>query len=158
MILLTERQKQVVSGVAASMTRKEIGKALCLSVKAVEFHLTKAARAIGLDRNNEALFTRYAIENRLIKIDPLGNVDAAYIWGDLLFDCQCSECTSGDVAKTRVHLGQSRPAVFQPPIRFGLQHQRRGARVKLADPAPHQRGCHRRGRSSGLNKRFSPEP
>jgi DNA-binding NarL/FixJ family response regulator len=61
---LTPRQREVLQLVAEGRSRKEIGAALCISVKTVEFH--KAALMRELNLRTAADFTLYAIEHGMI--------------------------------------------------------------------------------------------
>lgn len=77
---LTHRQKQVVSGIAASIPPKQIASRLSKTVKCVQYHLREARLRLGFPpRSNEARFTRYAYENHLIKIDKTGAVVDSYL-------------------------------------------------------------------------------
>ena len=61
---LTARQREVLQLVAEGRSRKEIGMALRISVKTVEFH--KAALMRDLNLRTVADFTLYAIEHGII--------------------------------------------------------------------------------------------
>jgi DNA-binding NarL/FixJ family response regulator len=61
---LTQRQREVLQLVAEGRSRKEIGVALSISVKTVEFH--KAALMRELNLRTVADFTLYAIEHGMI--------------------------------------------------------------------------------------------
>jgi DNA-binding NarL/FixJ family response regulator len=61
---LTPRQREVLQLVAEGRSRKEIGAALSISVKTVEFH--KAALMRELNLRTAADFTLYAIEHGMI--------------------------------------------------------------------------------------------
>jgi DNA-binding NarL/FixJ family response regulator len=61
---LTQRQREVLQLVAEGKSRKEIGVALSISVKTVEFHKSALMRELNL--RTVADFTLYAIEHGMI--------------------------------------------------------------------------------------------
>lgn len=64
---LTPRQREVLQLVAEGRSRKEIASILNISVKTVEYHKAKLARALNL--LTVADFTRYAIKHRIISAE-----------------------------------------------------------------------------------------
>lgn len=107
---LTHRQKQIVSGIAASMTTRQIGTVLGISAKTVEDHIHRIQKWLGIAKRTKgsytpyvARFTIYAYENHLIKI---GAELGSYIDG---YRCDCDVCRGSFRNEVnRLNLGQSR--------------------------------------------------
>lgn len=67
---LTERQREIVRGLALSQTRKEIACSLGISSKTVDAHMPIIAAKLGVLGRDCAGITRYAIQQGIIKLDP----------------------------------------------------------------------------------------
>jgi DNA-binding NarL/FixJ family response regulator len=60
---LSSRELQVVGGIVAGMTQKEIGKELGISHRTVNAHIVRIREALGLD-GRSASIVRWYLENR----------------------------------------------------------------------------------------------
>ncbi|HEX2805138.1 MAG TPA: LuxR C-terminal-related transcriptional regulator, partial [Kineosporiaceae bacterium] len=61
---LTQREREVLRLIARGYTYKEVGKALFISVKTVETHVSAVLRKLQLSSRNE--LTRWAADRRLL--------------------------------------------------------------------------------------------
>lgn len=166
---LTHRQKQVVSGIAASYTAKEIAFALDLSENAVGFHIAKAKRLIvesgeigTCGSETDALFTHYALKHKLITLLPsltfLGRVlvssevDYCYLTDSDRIDSDEDTCRRPPRNKGRsTRLGQR--AAKARRLVCVLHHKRKPTDKSMAPARSHHqsRGYQRRG-STGLHQ------
>lgn len=68
-ILLSEREKEIISCVARGMANKEIAEALCLSVNTVTTHRRNITRKLQIHTSNG--LTIYAIVNKLVELQEI---------------------------------------------------------------------------------------
>tara|TARA_R100001244_G_scaffold119763_1_gene89337 strand:- start:176 stop:406 length:231 start_codon:yes stop_codon:yes gene_type:complete len=65
-VSLTDREKEVLTGVCDALTYKEIGELLFISTRTVEHHMYRIF--IKIDCNNKIEVVKYAIKNELYKL------------------------------------------------------------------------------------------
>lgn len=172
---LTHRQKQVVSGTAASFTAKEIGTILNVSDKAVDYHRAKAKVRIIESRTllgicgseTDALFTHYALKHKLITIHPsisfLGRtlvsveVDYCYLTDPVCLAGDGDFCSRppGNYERRNSNLGQA-PHSKRRCLAPVLHNKRRSTGHELASSRYHHKPSSNKRRSTtGVHKSFA---